>query len=892
MQSWDAEIRERLRPLRMTRKREAEIVEELSQHLDDRFAELCGCGMAPDEARRITLAELSGSDSFRHMVSAADLDPEVESPAPGAATAGSGLAAAWRDLRFGARSLRKTPAFTALTIGTLALAIGATVTMFTLVNAVILRPLPFPEGERLVRFWGTAPEKGLPVVDFPDAIYHYLRTRARTLTFVSGASNVSFTLTGDGEPERLQAMNSTAEFFQTLGVRPLYGRDFRPEEGTLGHNLVTILGHRFWERRFGGDTSILGRPIDLNGIPTTVIGIMGPDYAFPRHAELWVPIGIDPQSTNCWCYSMFGRLAPGATVEDAATEIASLLDAFFAEREPGVVRTERSRVVAVPIVRDLAGSVDEPLLLLLAAVGLVFLIACANIANLLLARGALRRQEMAIRCCLGATSPRILRQLVMESALLAAAGAMSGVALAVVGVRVLGAIVVERVPHVQSISLDGSALLFATGVAVLAGLLFGVAPAFRTARVDLVAGLKDGGRGSRGVQARRLNRGFVVAQFALSLVLLVGAALVLQSFRNVLAIDRGFDAENVLVARVSLPGRTYPDVPSVAAFQGRLLRRVQSLSGVRDAALSQTAPFTPGDNQQNVHIEGRDQRPGDPVRVASVRGVSPTYFRTIGTTILEGRAFDATDRPGGPAVVVIDASLARQYWPDGDAIGKQIRIGDPARPLATIVGVAQSVKHRDLVAPADHYVYLPLTQAPRWQTDIVVRTVGDPMALAADLRREVAQIDPRIPLYDVHTLDQAVADSLRTRRVTQQLLIAFAAAALLLATIGIYGVMSLGVGARTNEFGIRLALGARPGQVRRLVLGEGLRLIVAGVSVGLVGAATLTRGMGSLLYGVEPFDPAIFAAAALVMSVAAVVACYLPARRATETDPITALRAE
>ena len=891
MSAWDHEIRQHLRPLRLTPRRENEIVAELSDHLDDRFRELRTEGLPEAEARRRTLDELTGSEALGEALGRGDRDPAPEAP-PLGGRSGAGLTASVRDLRFGVRSLRKSPGFAALAIATLALAIGATVTIFTLVNAVVLRPLPLPDGERLIRFWGTAPEKGLPVVDYPAALYEYVRLRTRTLASVSGGTNTTFTLTGDGEPERLRAMNATADLFTTLGVRPLYGRDFRPEEGRVGNNLVTILSHGFWQRRFAGDTAILGRAIDLNGIPTTVVGIMAPEYRFPRHAELWVPIGIDPQSTSCWCYAMLGRLAPGATVGDAAIELARLTDDFFAEREPGVVRTERARVIAVPMVRDLSEPVADPLLLLLGAVALVLLIACANIANLLLARGVLRRQEVAIRCCLGATRRQVLRQLLIESGVIAAGGAIIGVALAVLGVRTLGRVVIERVPHVSRIALDGDALAFAAVVTIVAGLLFGVAPAFRTASVDPGVALRDGGRGSRSARARALNRGFVVAQFALSLVLLVSAALVLESFRNVLATERGFRSDGVLVARLSLPTRAYRDGAAALAFHEQLLERLRVVPGVNDVALTQTAPFSAGGNQNNVYIEGHRPAPGEAVRVASLRSVTPSYFQAIGTAIQRGRPFTDADRGTSPPVAVIDETLARQYWPEGDAVGRRIRIADPTSPPITIVGVAQSVRHGSLIAPADHYVYVPLQQMPRWTVDVVVRTVDRPEAVTAALRREVTAIDPRIPLYDVHTLERALSDSLLPQRILRLMLATFAVAALLLATLGIYGVMALGVGARTNEFGIRIALGARPAQVHRLVFSEGARLVALGIAIGLPGALTLARAMRSLLHGVEPFDPIIFAASAIVLAAAALAACYLPARRATKTDPMLALRAE
>ena len=892
MRDWESEVRRRLQDLRIPPARESEIVEELSQHLEDRYQELVSRGSSVTDARALVLGELAGDQGFIDAMRSLDRAPDPDRPVLGAPTAGGALRGLWRDAAFAIRSIRKSPGFAAITLLTLGLSIGATVTIFSVVNAVLLRPLPFANADRIVAFWGSAPEKGLPVVRYPQGLYAWFRARSRTLDPLAASRGASFTLTGRGDPERLRGTNVSVEFFPLIGATPLHRRTFVAGEDTRGKNLVTILSHRVWQERFDGNPTVVGQPITLNGIPTVVVGIMRPDFDFPDRTELWIPIGIDPQDLDCWCYSTFGRLAPGATPDDAAREIAGLSDQFFQERDPNAVHTARSVAVAKPLARELTGDIRTPLLVLFGAVGMVLLIACANLANLLLARGAARSREIALRCCLGATRPRIIRQLLIESLLLSAAGAGVGLALSTVGVRALGTVAMQRVTYLHEVTIDPTVLLFAIGVAVAAGLLFGVIPALRSTRVDLATTLKDGGRSSRGVASRRLYHGFVVAQIALSAMLLVGAVLLLRSFDKLLQVDPGFRAENTLVGRISLPYRAYAEPERARDLFSRLTERLRALPAVREVGLAETAPFSSGGNQQEFVIQGQEPGPNEPTPVASVRAVTPTYFAAIGTALLRGRAFSEADIEGTPRAAIIDETLAKRYWPDGDALGKHVRTGGAPSPWRTIVGVAQAVKHADLAEHPEHYVYVPLAQEPRWTMDLIVRTVGDPNELTTALRQEIRALDPELPVYQVHALEQAIGDSLRTRQLTNVLLAAFAAAAVLLAAIGTFGVMALEVTSRTPEFGIRLALGARPSEVLRLVLGQGMRLIVAGIAVGLAGAAALARIVRSLLFGVEPTDAFTFALVALLLATVALLACYLPARRATATDPLEALRVE
>jgi len=515
---WAAEIRARLGRLRLPPVREAEIVEELAQHLGDRYAELRAAGEPPEAARRAALAELDGdlAEGLDRVERPARLDPPAPERAAGGGILGGILGDLGADLRHALRALRRSPGTTAVALLTLALGIGAGAVVFSAVHAVLLRPLPYAEPERLVEFWLTAPAKGLPVVDLPEALYVHLRDRSRAFETIALYIGTGFNLAGGDDAERLLGTNVAGEFFDLLGARPLHGRTFRPEEETPGNNLVAILGHGLWQRRFGGDPAILGREIDLDGLPTVVVGIMPPGFDFPNRTELWVPIGVDPDSVDCWCYSALGRLAPGATAADAAREIGRLAGDFRKLREPAAAAGEPSLAVTVPLASRLTGEVRAPLLVLLGAVGTVLLIACANLGNLLLARSAARSREFAVRCSLGAGPWRIARRLLVESMLLGFAGAAAGLLLAAWGVRAVEPVVLERLPHLEGIALDRAVLAFAIAVATALG--SGLAPALRAARVPVGSVLKAGARGTASRGDRRLAHAFVVAQFALSLV--------------------------------------------------------------------------------------------------------------------------------------------------------------------------------------------------------------------------------------------------------------------------------------------------------------------------------------------------------------------------------------
>jgi putative ABC transport system permease protein len=798
-----------------------------------------------------------------------------------------------QDLRYGARMLLKKPGFTLIAVFTLALGIGANTAIFSVVQAVLLRPLPLREPERLVTFWLSAPEKGLMEVNLTQALFAFCREHAQTFEGMAAYDTGSVTLTGSGEPERLNTANVTFDYFQVVGKEPLLGRSFLSQEDTPGNNKVAVLSYEVWQRRFSGDPGVLGKPIQLNNEPFSVVGIMPPAFDFPHQAEradfphidLWLPLGLNPQNKSYYNYSVTGRLKPGIAMAKAQSELVKLVDNYSGVSD--------SMVVMMPLTDRIVGRVQTSLLVLFGAVGLVLLIACANIANLLLVRALSRQREIAIRCCLGARSRRIVFQLMIESLLLALLGAVCGLLLAAWGIDGIKSLASADIPRLNQASLNPRVLLFTLFAALLTGLLCGLAPALRAARVNIQVALKETARNTTSA-SRRLNNTFVITQIALSLVLLIGAGLLLKSFRNLLAVDSGFKAENVLTGRLELPVNKYPGGAPVKNFYERLLERAAHLPGVRAAGLCQVVPFSGGGDGGEFTVEGREPGPDDPVQVTWYRLVTPDYFAAMGIPILSGRPFLNSDTEHSLRVAIVDEKMVRTYWPDEDPIGKRIRIGRASggNPWLTVVGVVASVKNRDLDEDARFYLYQPFAQSSSRETYLALRATSDPEKLIPAMRQLVSELDPQLPLYEVTTMEQAVARSLVTKRLTNLLLAGFASTALLLAIVGIYGVMSLNVSSRVNEFGIRMALGAQPVDVLKLVVGQGMMLTLTGVVAGLATAFALTRLMAGLLFGVSPTDPVTFALVALLIAAAALLACYIPARRATKVDPMVALRCE
>jgi len=901
MPDWKKEIRRQLSALRLAPTREAEIIEELSQHLDDRYEQSLENGATTEEAYQAALLELTESDVLAQELRGVERPVRQEPVVPGAQRRMSMLGDVWQDLGYGLRMLLKNPGFTVVAVVALALGIGANSAIFSVVNTVLLRPLPYQDPERLVMVWEDDTKGGYPR-NTPSA-GNYVDWRAQNQVFAGMAAiaDLSINLTGTGEPERLDGRRVSANLFPLLGVEPQLGRAFLPEEDQPGGNRVVLLSHGLWQRRFGSDMNITGKPLTLNGESYTVVGVMPPHFQFPsREDQLWVPIAFTSEEAanrGRHYLQVIARMKPGVTIEQAQTEmntIAARLQQQYPDQNTDVGATVTS------LHEHVAGDIKPALLVLLGAVGFVLLIACANVANLLLARAAVRQKEISIRVALGASRLRLIRQFLTESILLAALGGVVGLLLSLWGVSVLKSFIPENISQAADITIDGRVLLFTLLVSLLTGLIFGLAPAAQASNFNLNETLKEGGRdsaaGSRGNRIRGL---LVIAEVAVSLILLIGAGLLINSFLRLRNVDPGFRTDKLLTMQVELSALKYPDHARRSAFYTELIERVEAVPGVRSAAVTNWIPLLRQGDSIGFSIEGRpDPPPAQGKRPTVVtRVTSPHYFETMGIQLLQGRGFVEQDRVDAPAVAVINETMVRRFWPDQDPIGKRITPGSPdsSNPddWITIVGVAKDVRQFELVTDPKPQMYLTYQQAgffaPR---HLVVSTEVEPLSLAPTVRKAVWDIDKDQPVSDISTMEQVLSESIARQRFSMLLLGIFAAVALVLAAVGIYGVMSYSVTQRTREIGIRMALGARRSDVLKLTVGGGLKLVLIGVVIGLGVAFVLTRVMASLLFEVSATDPVTFIVISLVLIGVAALASYIPARRATKVDPMVALRYE
>ena len=811
----------------------------------------------------------------------------------------------FKDIQYAFRLWLKRPIFAIAVVLTLALGIGANTAMFSIVQSLLLSPLPLPESDRLVTLWLSAPSKKLHEVNLTPGIFFAVKDRTKTLASVAAYETGTLSFTGWGDPEQLGAAAVTADYFNVLRLNAYAGRTFRQGEDIEGNANVVILSYELWQRRFGG-APIVGQAINLDTKPYAVVGVMPqatnfPNQAeqpnFPSHIDLWVPLTLDRNNIDYWNYSVVGRTKDGYRLEDVKSEFGSIWSDFYQQNESrlgiGALGSDPF-AVAVPLKDRIVGDVKVPLVVLLAAVGLVLLIACANIANLLLARSTLRTREMALRRCLGASRIRLVRQLLVESLLVAFVGGMLGLLVAAWSIKLLKTGLAEQIPLIESAHLRPEVLLFTIALTILTGLLFGLAPALQGVRGSLHDGIKAGGRVSISKGSRRLGDALVAVQIALSLILLTGAMLLVRSFKNLTSVDPGFVADRVLSGTISLPESRYVDDNQTRAFFSGLLERVAQTPGVESASLCQVVPFSGGGGGYAFTAEGYVPAAGEPARDAWRRSVTPNYFDTMGIKLTRGRPFESSDTPNTQLVTIVDEKLAHHYWANADPIGKRIKLGGQTSnaPWLTIVGVVRSVKNRQLDEDAKFYIYQPYSQWSRRETSLVVRTSVQPTAVVSALRNDLAALDPQLPLYDVQTVEETVRRSVSTKLLASSLLTIFAITALMLAVIGIYGVISLNVSNRINEFGIRMALGAQPSNIHLLVMRDGMLVALIGVGAGLFIASLLTRLLANLLYGISPTDPFTFAAVSVVLSLAALSATYVPARRATKVDPLVALRYE
>ncbi|HEV8700407.1 MAG TPA: ABC transporter permease [Candidatus Polarisedimenticolia bacterium] len=806
-----------------------------------------------------------------------------------------------QDLRYGLRMLRSRPAFTVVALLALALGIGANTAMFSVVDAVLLRPLPYRDPGRLVMIWHEYAQMNLPKASLSVPSYLEYRDHVQGFESVAAAANWSANLTGAGDPERVQGARVTGNFLATLGVPPMLGRDFLKEEDAPGGERVVILSHGLWQRRFGGDAGILGKTLELNGETHTVVGVMPPHFVFFQPADLYKPIAFTVEQTapgNHGNEFLIGvaRLKPGVTLQQAGSEMDGIGSRL---RKEFYVEGWSPRLF--PLLDEMTGEVRPSLLVLLAAVGCVLLIACSNVANLLLARATARQREMAIRSALGAGRLRVVRQLLTESVVLGAAGGALGLLVAFLGLKVLVAAApdaaVQMVLGGRTIGLDATALVFTLVVSILTGMVFGLAPALQTARLDFNSMLKEGGRGEGlGRRGHRLLGVFVVSQVAVALVLLVGAGLLIRSFVRLRAVDPGFRPDHVLTMRLTLPQSRYAEDGQVAAFFDELLRRASALPGVVSAATISNLPMGGDNASASFAIEGLQVQEGQPSPHGDSHVISHDYFRALGIPLVTGRFFEPRDGPEATKVAVIDQVLADRYWPAGDAVGHRMRLyfeGSDDKPVwREIVGVVGHVKKYGLDGRVKEQYYIPSTQMPRRGMTLVLRTATHPASMVPAARGAVRDLDGGLPVFRVETMEQVLDSTLVTRRFAMLLLGIFASVALVLAAVGLYGVISYSVAQRTREIGIRMALGARSGDVVRMVVRHGMKLTAIGLVLGAGAALAVTRFLASLLFAVQPNDLSTFLTIAAILAAVAWWASFLPARRASRIDPMRALREE
>ena len=896
MPEWRDEIRRRVSPGPLHPSQEDDIVEELAQHLDDRYSELKAAGFTEDEARRTALAEIADSERLvRDLHSAARPGP-TERVLLGAQGRTHVVADIAQDARVGLRMLAKAPGFSVVAILTLAVGLGASTAVFSLINTVMLRPLPFGHPERLVRIWESNPSRGWPEFSASHPNYLDWVDRSRSFEELAATTPASFTAVASGEAERLVGAAVTHRFLPALGIAPAIGRNFLPEEDRpSGTTRVAIISDGLWQRRFGRDPAILERTLLLRDATVEIVGVLPASFAWGSgRIEVLVPLGPNPARPRAdHRLLVIGKLKPDVSIDQAVTEmraIAGQLERQYPESNDGwtvLLRSFNDWLVPSENRRSLK--------VFLAAVICVLLIACGNVANLLLARATARHREIAVRIALGASRARIVRQLLVEALLLALIGGAVGLAVAIGSTSLLQAMRPEDqpLPRLEEVSLDLQVLAFGFGVSLVTGLLFGLAPAFAAVRGNVSHALKEGGRGdSAGTGRQRVRSTLVVAEMALSVALLVAAALLLRSFWQLQYVNPGFQSSRLLTMRLNLPASRYDTNEKAWTFYVRLLAALHAVPGVRHASITSNAPLAGGNTSTELQLEGRTATPGDALPSADWRIVAPGYFRTMGIR-LRGREFADNDTYDRQPVTIISESMARRYWPNDDPIGKTLVIRSFGNVRQTIVGVAGDVRSFGLEADPRPMVYAPTPAAATWNPMyLVIRTMEGPELVTTSVRAALRSTDATVPMYDVATADELLSRSLGPRRFAMLLLGCFAAVAMLLASIGLFGVLAYLVSQRRRDIGIRLALGAPRSNVMRLIVGKGLRLTLCGVALGVTGALWLTPALDTFLFGVRPRDVLAFVGAPALLVVVAALACYLPARRAMRTDPMTVLRSE
>jgi len=864
---------------------EKELGSELRFHIERQVEENIAAGMTPEEARRAALREFGGVEQVKEECRDTRRVNILENLI--------------QDMRYGLRTLRKSPSFTFFAVAVLALGIAANSAIFSIADAVLIRPLPYRDANRLVMVWEDASAYGFPKDTPAPGNFSDWKSRNQVFEDVAAYSfGGSFDLIGDGNPEELAGKSVTANLFSVLGVSPALGRDFQTADDIVGAPLVVILSHGLWLRRFGGDPQIMGKEITLNYERHTVIGVMKRGLQFPdRETELWVPFRLSKeQLTNHGSHflGVVARLKPGISLKTANANLATIAQRLEKEYPDSNAKVG---AFAVPLREELAGDVRPAIFMLVGAVCFVLLIACANVANLLLSRATGRRRELAMRLTLGATRARVIQQILTESTLLAILAGAAGLILSVWGTKFLATLIPAGIAPLAGTGVDARVLVFTTVISLGTGILFGIIPASRVTQFHLSHSLKQGG-GQSGVGSggHKLRDALVICEVALAIVLLTGAALMIRSLQNLYHLDPGFRADHVLVMRTPLPRQKYEAFAARVSFYDRVLANVEALPGVVAAGYTTRVPLTNSGGATGITVEGKPEPAAGDMLIPSTRIISRNYMQALRMKLIGGRLLEQGDAPGKLPVALINQTMAKNYWPSENPIGRRFKIGryNESSPWITVVGIVGDVHQAGLDVPLRAEMDLPYQQQdfgfePEY---LVVRTSGDPMLLAEGVRQQIWAVDKEQPVAGVMPLEDLVDENLASRKMQVSLLSGFAALALLLATLGIYAVLSFTVAQRTQELGVRVALGAQPGDVLRMIFSQGLKLFSIGAAIGLAVALALSRALVHLLFGVSAYDPPSFAGVTVLLAAVALLACYVPARRATRVDPLIALRYE